>query len=70
MIVTKYESTEVLKMEDFLVVQDKEFIDRIYCNETFKKAIKLWLPFFEKRGYLDSFLPDDEKKNGQVVNGN
>lgn len=32
---------------------------RIYGNETFKKAVKIWLPFMNKRGFLDTLLTSD-----------
>ena len=41
---------------------DETMFDRAYNNETYKKAIKLWLPFLEKRGYLDSLIT--VKENG------
>ena len=36
--------------------KSKELYKRIYDNETYKKAVKLWLPFLEQRGYLDSLM--------------
>ena len=36
--------------------KDMEFYTRIYGNETYKKALKLWLPFLDERGYLDSLM--------------
>lgn len=47
-------------MEDFMNPDafDDEMILRIYQNDNYLNAIKLWLPFMYKRGFLD---PDDEE---------
>lgn len=65
MFVTKYDCAEEINMEDFMTSdkKDKVFFDRIYCNDNYKKALKLWLPFMDERGYLDSMLPDDQIRN-------
>lgn len=34
----------------------EDFYKRIYRNETYKKAVKAWLPFLDERGYLDVLL--------------
>lgn len=59
--IVKNESTEELNFETLMNNPDdkvvEEAYDRIYKNETYKKAIKTWLPFLNKRGFLDTLLP-------------
>lgn len=58
--VCKYDSDHDLTMEDFMNPDafDEEMIYRIYQNDNFLNAVKLWLPFMYKRGYLD---PNEEE---------
>jgi len=54
----KYESTQEYDL-DYLTLNDEkdpEFFDRAYGNETYKKAVIAWLPFFDERGYFDRML--------------
>lgn len=59
--IVKNESTEELNFETLMNNPDdkvvQEVYDRIYKNETYKKAMKTWLPFLNKRGFLDTLLP-------------
>jgi hypothetical protein len=67
MFVTKYESSEEMNLETMMSTESPpEFYHRIYRNETFKKAVKMWLPFLDERGYLDVMLPTKKEE----VNGN
>lgn len=34
----------------------EEAMNKIYRNENFMKAVKLWLPFFDKKGFLDTIV--------------
>jgi hypothetical protein len=62
LFVVKYDSHEEISMEDMLTGEDNpEMLDRIYNNELYKTAIKLWLPFLNKRGFLDTLIVDDVK---------
>lgn len=59
--IVKNDSTEEINIETLFMETDEEivneFYSRIYGNEIFKKAIKTWLPFLNKRGFLDTLLP-------------
>lgn len=59
LFVVKYESSEELSLEDMMKAEspDKDLYNKMYCNETYKKAIKTLLPFLDERGFLDSLLP-------------
>lgn len=62
--IVKNESTEEVNLEMIMgQSEDEEKLERmykrIYENETYKKAVKTWLPFLNKRGFLDSMLPAD-----------
>lgn len=58
LFITKYDSEEEINMEYVIgnSEKDREFYNRIYGNETYKKALKIWLPFLDERGYLDAFM--------------
>ena len=62
MFVTKYDSSEEISLEDMMKAEnpDPNLYLRAYRNENYKKAIKLWLPFLDERGYLDTMLPSSE----------
>jgi hypothetical protein len=49
-------------MEDFMNPDafDDEMIYRIYQNDNFMNAVKSWLPFMHKRGFLDPAQGEDE----------
>lgn len=59
MFVTKYDSSEEINLEQMMQAEypDPSFYHRIYRNENYKRALKLWLPFLDERGYLDTLLP-------------
>lgn len=61
--IVKNESTEEINLEAIMgqssEAEAQEVYSRIYGNETFKKAIKKWLPFMNKRGFLDTLLISD-----------
>lgn len=59
LFVVKYDADEEISMELLMQGGDDEMYDRIYNNEIYKKAVKLWLPFMNKRGFLDCLLPHD-----------
>lgn len=61
LFVVKYDSDEEINMETMMAGGDPEMIKRIYNNEVYKKAVKLWLPFLSKRGFLDTLIVEDEK---------
>lgn len=55
--VVKYDSPEELSIEVLMAGgDDEEMKARVYNNENFRKAVKLWLPFIDKRGFLDALI--------------
>jgi hypothetical protein len=64
MAIVKYESAEEINMENLMTgAEDPEMMNRIYNNENYKKAVKLWFPFLDKKGFMDKLI----KKEG--ING-
>lgn len=59
LFVVKYDSAEEINMEMIISGGDEAMLERIYNNDNYKKAIKLWLPFMDKRGFLDSMILQD-----------
>lgn len=61
--IVKNDSSEEINLEVIMGESNEaEVLDiykRIYGNETFKKAVKIWLPFMNKRGFLDTLLTSD-----------
>lgn len=59
----KNESSEEINLEALMgelnEAEAKKIYARIYENETYKRAIKKWLPFLNKRGFLDTLLSSD-----------
>lgn len=37
---------------------DSNELDKTFQNPIYIKALSTWLPFLDKRGYLDTFLPN------------
>lgn len=70
MFVTKYDSSEEISLEDMMksVNPDPNLYLRAYRNEYYKKAAKLWLPFLDERGFLDSLLPSLESTENKSSN--
>jgi hypothetical protein len=67
LFVVKYDSPEEITIEAMMGLGEKieeselqKMFSRIFGNETYKKAVKLWLPFLNKRGFLDTLLPAEE----------
>ncbi|KAG5678863.1 hypothetical protein PVAND_008494 [Polypedilum vanderplanki] len=67
LFIVKYDSQEEITLEAMMGLGDQveesivqAMYTRIYGNETYKKAVKLWLPFLNKRGFLDTLLPNEE----------
>lgn len=50
----KYDSAEEITIQDILSGANEEIIKRIYNNDYYKKAVKIWLKFLNKRGFLDT----------------
>lgn len=59
LFVVKYDSPEEISMETMMMGGDNpEMYQRIYYNDFFKKAVTTWLPFLNKRGFLDTLLKE------------
>lgn len=71
MFVTKYESSEEINLEQIMTNADMDptMFERVFYNENYKKALKMWLPFLDKKGYLDNMLPNAVQNGEEVVNG-
>lgn len=56
MFICKYDSEEELTMEQFMDPNgfNEDMLNRMYRNELFLGAVKSWLPFLFKRGFLDT----------------
>lgn len=59
MFVVKYNSKEEMNLDQFMNPNndDPKLIEEAYGNELYRTALKLWLPFFNKRGFIDNLLP-------------
>lgn len=61
--IVKNESTEEINLETIMGqssdAEAQEVYSRIYGNDTYKRALKKWLPFMNKRGFLDTLLTSD-----------
>lgn len=60
MFVAKYDSNEDLDIEKIMNADkyDEKVVYAAFNNDNYKNALKTWLPFFNKRGYLDTLLPN------------
>lgn len=61
LFIFKYDCKEELNLQMIMgQVDDKDEMarvyQRIYGNETYMKALKAWLPFFDKKGFLDVMI--------------
>lgn len=62
LFVVKYDSYEEINLEMMMSGEDNSrMMERIYNNDTYNKALKLWLPFLNKRGFLDTLIVKDQK---------
>lgn len=72
MFVCKYDSEEELTMEQFMDpnAYNEDMLNRMYKNELFLDAVKSWMPFLYKRGFLDTVdgeNDDDPKSLNDIV---
>lgn len=60
MFVVKYDSTQELDISQMFdhTKGDHEAFLNAFKNPIYKKAVETWLPFLDKRGFLDTFLPN------------
>ena len=55
--IAKYEAAEEINLDRLLMDEDNsELLKKFYNNENYKKALKLWLPFLNERGFLDCLI--------------
>jgi hypothetical protein len=59
LFVVKYDSNE--QLDAGLVTDpaksDPEIVHKAFNNEIYRNALRTWLPFLNKRGFLDTLLP-------------
>lgn len=61
LFVVKYDSPEEISMETLMMEGGSpEMLKRVYQNDCYKKALQLWLPFFNKRGFLDTMIQEEK----------
>jgi hypothetical protein len=62
MFICKYDSPEELTMEQFLNPNgfSPEMFNRMFRNDNYLNALKTWLPFLHKRGFLDPIVQNEE----------
>lgn len=52
----KNDSTGVVDLEKEMQSDDPAVLRKMFSNENFKNSLKLWLPFLNQRGFLDSLI--------------
>lgn len=62
LFVVKYDSNEEINIETLMSADDPEMLNRVYNNDNYKNAIKKWLPFLNKRGFLDTMIIEEEEE--------
>lgn len=60
MFIAKYNSNQELDLEQIFnpTKEASKGLDDAFENPIYKASLAKWLPFLDKRGYLDSFLPE------------
>lgn len=60
MFIVKYDSKEELSLDFFTDPErfDIKQLEKAFNNNNYQKALGLWVPFLNKRGYLDALLPE------------
>lgn len=63
LFVVKNDSNEEINIETMMMGSEDTsgVLHRLYNNETYKKAVKLWLHFLNKRGFLDTLITQDNQ---------
>jgi hypothetical protein len=56
LFIVKNDSSEEINLEKLMGSDDPVMLEKIYNNENYKKGLKLWLPFLNKRGFLDTLV--------------
>lgn len=62
--IVKYDAVEEMDLQTMMTGScNPEKYQKIFQNEIYKKAVTLWLPFLNKRGFLDALIKSDEIEN-------
>ncbi len=61
LFVVKNDSSEEINMET-MMTGDTDILYRLYNAETYKKAVKLWMNFLNKRGFLDMLINEQKEE--------
>lgn len=56
LLIVKNDAQEEFDVNDLLNAQDVEFLKSTYRSDSYRKALRTWLPFFNERGYLDNMI--------------
>lgn len=59
LFVVKNDSPEEIDMQT-MMSGDADTMYRFYNGEGYKKAVKLWLHFLNKRGFLDTLIVEEK----------
>jgi hypothetical protein len=62
MFICKYDYEKEITMEEFMDPQafTPEVFHQIFRNDNYLNALKTWLPFLHKRGFLDPVIESEE----------
>jgi hypothetical protein len=58
LFVVKNDSSDEINMENLMGKGEgaEEMLQKVYKNPIYKKAVRAWLPFLNKRGFLDTMI--------------
>jgi hypothetical protein len=56
----KNDSPEEINLEEIMQSDDPTMLRKMFSNENVKRSLKLWLPFLDERGFLDSLVVKEE----------
>lgn len=57
MFIVKYDSPEEMGIDTIVSGGGSpEMLKTVFGSDYYKKALKLWLPFLNKRGFLDTLI--------------
>ena len=60
MLIIKYESNTDLNIEALMdpTKSDAKVMEEAFSGKLYQESLKIWLPFLNKRGFLDTLLPN------------
>lgn len=56
LLIVKNDADEEFDLGDILNTKDMDFLKSCYQSESYKEALRTWMPFLNERGYLDCML--------------